>query len=444
MMADILIVDNDVSALAQLEARLRAEGYSTVSTDRGGNALELLRERVFDLMITGLRMPDVDGIALMKMAQKIQSHMVTVVMPDASGMSDAITAMKFGAYDYIVKPFRFDEVMFIIGRALSYEDLLSENKVLRSSMFGRRSGYEFVIGESRQMLDVFRIIEKLSGTNSAVLISGESGTGKKLIARAVHNTSARSAKPFIKVNCQTLPEADFETGMFGCGSKKGFFELAHQGTIFLEGIDATPQNKQNRLLETLRNKMIRGVDGTNKVVDVRIIATSNENLSELAERNEFNPELHRHLSCIKVEMPPLRKRKNDIPLLVRYFCRELECEQGRRIEFSADAMKLLSAYSWPGNIKQLENLVKRTVGLSENGEIGADDLPQEVIGFKVNRKKKTENNDGNKKKSFVQLKEYMKNAETTYIASVIEHCGGNKENAAEILGVSLATLYRKL
>eukprot|EP00831_Metopus_contortus_P009607 TRINITY_DN13701_c0_g1_i2.p4 TRINITY_DN13701_c0_g1~~TRINITY_DN13701_c0_g1_i2.p4 ORF type:complete len:151 (-),score=38.93 TRINITY_DN13701_c0_g1_i2:962-1414(-) len=143
-------------------------------------------------------------------------------------------------------------------------------------------------------------------------------------------------------------------------------------------------------------------------------------------------------------MPPLRKRKNDIPLLIRYFCRELECEQGRRIEFSADAMKLLSAYSWPGNIKQLENLVKRTAGLSENGEIGADDLPQEVIGFKVNRKKKTENNDGNKKKSFVQLKEYMKNAETTYIASVIEYCGGNKENAAEILGVSLATLYRKL
>ncbi|MBN2643340.1 MAG: sigma-54-dependent Fis family transcriptional regulator [Victivallales bacterium] len=443
-MADILIVDNDAFALAQLEDYLCAEGYSIVSADSGGTALELIRERVFDLMITGLRMPDIDGIALMKMAQKIQSHMVTVVMPDASGMSDAITAMKFGAYDYIVKPFRFDEVMFIIGRALSYEDLLSENKVLRSSMFGRRSGYEFVIGESRQMLDVFRVIEKLSGTNSTVLISGESGTGKKLIARAVHSTSARSAKPFIKVNCQMLPEADFETEMFGCGLKKGFFELAHQGTIFLEGIDATPLAKQNRLLETLRSRMIRGADGVNKAVDVRIIATSDEDLSVMAERNEFNPELNRHLSCIKVEMPPLRKRKNDIPLLIRYFCRELEREQSRRIDFSADAMKLLSAYSWPGNIRQLENLVRRTAGLSESGEIGADDLPQEVIGFKVNRKKKIENNGWSESKSFVPLKEYMKNAEAAYISNVIEHCDGNKESAAEILGVSLATLYRKL
>ncbi len=452
-MADILIVDDDPSALSILKRYLESGGYSVTAAGSAVIALDLLEEKVFDLMITDIRMPDIDGIALMKKARKIQSHMVVIVMSASGDITDAVTAMKFGAYDYIAKPFKFDQMMFIVERALSYENLVTENRVLKSSFIDNRSGYSFIIGESKSMLEIFQIIDKISGTNSTVLILGESGTGKELIARAVHNTSTRSAMPFVKVNCTAMPENLLESELFGHEkgaftgadeAKKGLFEVADHGTIFLDEIGSVPMSMQVKLLRALQEKEIRRVGSTkDRKIDVRVIAATNEDLHARIAANEFREDLFFRLSVIPINIPSLRERKTDIPLLVKHFVNEFEQEHGRRIAISEEAMKSLTEYSWPGNIRQLENLMKRLAILTESGEITVSDLPQDIVGFQ--KTERIENIQAYEEgDAFISLKEYLKNVEVAYIKNVVDYCEGNKDEAARILEISLATLYRKL
>ena len=454
-MAAILLVDDDSSVISLLKAFLEPGGYELAAACDGASALLLLQERVFDLMITDLMMPDLDGIGLMRQAKQIQTHLTTIVISASNSVDNAVAAMKCGAFDYVAKPFKFDELLITVRRALSYSDLLTENKVLRRGVRGaNEAGYGFIIGNSQVMLDIFRLIEKIAGTTSTVLILGESGTGKELIAKAIHNCSNRNAAPFIKVNCAAMPEQLLESELFGYvkgaftganENKTGLFEEADGGTIFLDEIGSIPLRMQVKLLRVLQEKEIRRV-GSNKdrKIDVRVVAATNENLLKKIEQNEFREDLYFRLSVIPLQVPPLRERREDIPLLVRYFLKIFEEENGRRVNIADDAMRALVDHEWPGNIRQLENLIRRVAILSENNQISSGDLPQEVVGFQKTERIDAMSEHTELADDFLPLKDYLKNVEIAYIRNVLKSCNGDKEKAAQVLGVSLATLYRKL
>ena len=454
-MADILIVDDDSASLSILQKILAAEGHNISSTTSGLKAMNMLRDQAFDLMITDLHMPDCDGISLMKHAKSFQRNIEVIVISVSDAISDAVAAMKFGAFDYISKPFKFDELSFTVNRALSYEELATENRLLKKTAATHNSGYSFIIGESQPMREVFKIIEKVAATPTTVLILGESGTGKELIAKAIHNASPRRSQPFVKVNCTAMQETLLESELFGHlkGSftganenKKGLFEVADSGTIFLDEIGSIPLSMQAKLLRTLQEKEIRRVgDTADRSIDVRVVAATNENLQEKIADGSFREDLFFRLSVIPVHLPPLRERRDGIPLLVVHWLHQFEKEQNRHVKVLDDAMRALREYSWPGNIRQLENLVKRTAILSDSGEIHAKDLPQEIIGFQKTEKIINFNDYVEQSADeFISLKEYLKNVETTYIRNVVKHFDGDKESAAKTLGISLATLYRKI
>jgi len=454
-MASILLVDDDSSVISILKAVLEPGGYTIASAGSGVAALRLLGESVFDLMITDLVMPGMDGINLMGKAKKLQPHMAVIVISASAAVDDAVKAMKCGAFDYISKPFKFDELLLTVQRALSYCDLVTENKVLRRSVQGTsQNGYGFIVGNSPPMLEIFRLIEKIAMTTSTVLILGESGTGKELIAKAIHNCSSRSSGPFVKVNCAAMPETLLESELFGyvkgaftgaADNKAGLFEEAEGGTIFLDEIGSIPLRMQVKLLRTLQEKEIRRLGSTkDHKVDVRVLAATNEDLQKKIEQNEFREDLYFRLSVIPILVPPLRERREDIPLLIKHFLTACDQESGRKIEIAEEAVKALTEYDWPGNIRQLENLIRRVAILSENGVITAADLPQEVFGFQKTEPIDALSENTNETEVFIPLKEYLKNVETTYIRNVLKSCNDDKERAAEILEVSLATLYRKL
>ncbi len=451
----ILVVDDDASALSVLKTFLVNSGFEVTAAGNGVEAAKNLNEMVFDLIVTDLRMPDIDGIALMKMAKQLQPQSSIIVMSASEKLSDAVAAMRFGAFDYIAKPFKFEEMLFTIKRALSYSELLSENRVLKYFKPRGESGYGFIIGESAPMMEIFRLIEKVACTLSTVLILGESGTGKELIAKAIHNCSNRAAGPFIKINCTAMPEELLESELFGhikgsftgaAENKKGLFEVAEGGTIFLDEIGSIPVRMQAKLLRALQEKEIRAVGDTkNRQIDVRVLAATNEDLQEKIERNEFREDLFFRLSVIPITLPPLRERKDDIPLLIDFFIRNQEHETGKPIRVTDDAMKALMSYSWPGNIRQLENLVKRLSILSESGEIRSRDLPLEILGLQKTEKiVDLDEYIEQGEEEFISLKEYLRNVENSYINNVVKHCDGDKEKAASLLGISLATLYRKI
>jgi len=453
-MASILLVDDDQSVIAILKAVLEPGGYTIASAGNGVSALRQLGDSVFDLMITDLKMPGLDGIKLMEKAKELQPHLAVIMISASASVDDAVKAMKFGAFDYIAKPFKFDELLLTVKRALSYSELETENKVLRQSVQGTsQKGYGFIVGNSPLMLEIYRLIEKIARTTSTVLILGESGTGKELIAKAIHNCSARADKPFVKVNCAAMPEQLLESELFGyvkgaftgaAENKAGLFEEADGGTIFLDEIGSIPLRMQVKLLRTLQEKEIRRVGSTkDHKVDVRVLAATNENLEKKIAENEFREDLYFRLSVIPVNVPPLRERRDDIPLLIKHFLNTFSQENGRRVDIAEEAVKALTSYEWPGNIRQLENLIRRVAILSENGMISANDLPQEIFGFQ-----KTEPIDAlsesDEPEVFIPLKEYLKNVEIAYIRNVLKSCNDDKEKAARILDVSLATLYRKL
>lgn len=454
-MATILLVDDDHSVISILKAVLEPGGYNISTAGSGMAALRMLRESVFDLMITDVKMPGMDGFKLMEKAKEMQPHLAVVVISASSSVDDAVKAMKHGAFDYIAKPFKFDELLLTVQRALAYCDLLTENKVLRRSVMGTEAvGYGFIVGNSQPMLEIFRLIEKIARTTSTVLILGESGTGKELVAKAIHNCSSRSSAPFVKVNCAAMPEQLLESELFGyvkgaftgaAENKSGLFEEAQGGTIFLDEIGSIPLMMQVKLLRTLQEKEIRRVGSTkDHKIDVRVVAATNEDLQKKIARGEFREDLFFRLSVIPITVPPLRARREDIPCLIKHFLSVFEQESGRRVSIADDAIKTLTEYEWPGNIRQLENLIRRVAILSENGTISSGDLPQEVLGFQKTEPIDILSDNSNDSDEFIPLKEYLKNVETAYIRNVLKNCNDDKEKAARILDVSLATLYRKL
>ncbi len=405
-MAKILVVDDELTIIEVLKKLLGKAGH-TVSTCLDGNeALAELKEEVFDMMITDVRLPGIDGITLLQRGRELQSHMAVIVITAYSDVEPAVAAMKNGAFDYVIKPFNFDELLITIQRALSYEMALAENEVLKTTL---TANYHFniLVGDSEPMLKVYRLIEKVAKTNSTVLVLGDSGTGKELVAKALHMSSPRHDGPFVVVNCAAMPETLLESELFGYvkgaftganTNRKGLFETASTGTIFLDEISAIPLSMQVKLLRVLQEKEIRRVGGTENIpVDIRVVAASNENLEEKIKKGEFRDDLYYRLSVIPIDIPPLRDRIDDIPLLVGHFLEQYEKENKQSVGISQEALTAFLSYKWPGNVRELENTLKRAATLCENKMIQLQDLPEAISGTAAAappRKTDSRNDDG--------------------------------------------------
>ncbi len=455
-MARILVVDDELSIVQVLKTLLVRSGHTILAAGAGDEARRLLKDNVFDLMITDVRLPGVDGISLLHEAKAVQPDLAVIVMTAYAGVDNAVEAMKNGAFDYVTKPFKFDELMLTIDRALSYEKALAENKVMKTSL-SAKSHFGCMVGDAEPMLEVYRQIEKIAKTNSTILILGESGTGKELVAKAIHAESPRRDAQFVAVNCAAMPEQLLESELFGYvkgaftganANKKGLFETASGGTIFLDEMGALPMGMQSKLLRVLQEKEIRPVGATaTTAVDIRVLAASNEDLQTKVSRGEFRDDLYFRLSVIPVRIPPLRERPDDIPILTAHFLAEFTAENKRQVEISKDAIDALKAYKWPGNVRQLENMIKRLATLNETGCIDLDELPPEMRAQEAGADGENSAGIGPDdafSPEIIPLKQHIRGIEESYIRRVIKYCNGDKDLASKKLGVSLATLYRKI
>jgi DNA-binding NtrC family response regulator len=457
-MANILVVDDETSILQVLSALLKKNGHSVTTCADGSEALQILKNDVFDLLIADIRLPGADGLSLLQMAKEHQRHMAVIIMTAYAEVETALEAMKRGAFDYVTKPFKLEELMLTIDRALNYESVLAENRALKSSR-DTKYHFGFIIGDSEPMLKIYRMIEKVAVTNSTVFILGDSGSGKELVARALHECSPRRDGPFVKVNCAAMTESLLESELFGyvkgaftgaSANKKGLFEAAHGGTIFLDEIGSVHHGMQLRLLRVLQEREIRPVGSSeSSPVDVRVIAASNEDMKLKISKGEFREDLYFRLSVIPIQVPPLRQRKEDIPDLVEHFLTQYETENKVKIKISPDAVARLCEYSWPGNVRQLENMIKRLATLNDSGVIEAAELPQEIASSPaapppVKVSGSHYHTGDTVLDEVVPLKEHIRRVEESYIRRVVRQNKGDKEKAAKQLGISLATLYRKV
>jgi two-component system response regulator PilR (NtrC family) len=373
-MERILIVDNERSMRDFLAIVLNKEGYQVSVAENGEKAAQRLEKEIFDLLITDLKMPKLDGIQLLKRVKEIHPDTVVLVMTAFASTETAIEAMKEGAYDYLSKPFQIEEVKLVIGNALEKRRLRKENLLLKKEL-KEQTTFGSIVGQSQKMKEVLDLVRKVSDSKSNLLIFGESGTGKELIARAVHFNSARRDKPFVTVNCGALPEALLESELFGhmkgsftgaVTNKEGLFEVAHQGTLFLDEIGDTPPSIQVKLLRVLQEKEFRRVGGTKDIrVDVRIIAATNKDLERAVSEGSFRQDLFYRLDVIPIRLPPLRERVEDIGPLAEYFLSRSSQSLGKRVrQVSSEALQLLRGHEWRGNVRELENVIERAVALA--------------------------------------------------------------------------------
>ena len=382
----ILIVDDEANIRRVLDAVFSKDGYRVLTAENGKKALDVIAtEPNLDVLLCDLIMPDLNGIEVLKSAREINPFLSVVMITAHGTIKTAVDAMRFGAFDYITKPFDMDEIKLIVKNALERKRLLAENTELKQEL---RSRYRFdeIVGASGKMQDVYKIIERVANSNATVLIRGESGTGKELVARAIHYNSPRSAKPFIAVSCAALPETLLESELFGhekgaftgaVGQKAGRFELANLGTLFLDEIAEVSLSMQVKLLRVLQERKFERIGGTKTLnMDVRMIAATNRNIEDAVALGEFREDLYYRLQVIQVFLPSLRERKEDIPPLIEHFVEKFNKQNGREIKYaSPECMDMLMKYDWPGNIRELENAIERGVVLADpNSEYITPDL----------------------------------------------------------------------
>jgi DNA-binding NtrC family response regulator len=438
----VLIVDDDAASLASLGEAMTREGYQVTLAGSGEDATRLAREQEFDVVITDLRMRNVDGLQVLRTFKSLRPETVLIVMTGFASMETVVDAMSAGAYDYISKPFRLDQMRLKVRQSLQYSRLLHENRDLREKEQNRDLQGE-IIGSSPAMVEVFKTIAKVAPTDATVLIQGESGTGKELVARSIHRLGARKDKPFQAVNCASVAESLLESELFGyvkgaftgaSGTKRGIFEVANRGTVFLDEIGDTTQAMQSKLLRVLESGEIMpvGSDSTTHV-DVRIIAATHRNLTEMAAQQEFREDLYYRLKVVTIELPPLRERMSDLPLLFDFFLKRYSARRGKTLAVHPEVLSFLAGYSWPGNVRQLENVVERAVALNTSGVFAIEDLPEEM---QASKRKMPQPHEG----AWLTLAEM----EEHYIQEVIAATGGNISRAAEILGIDRRTLYRRM
>ncbi|MDH4082921.1 MAG: sigma-54 dependent transcriptional regulator [Nitrospira sp.] len=383
-MEKILVVDDEQSLREVLSIMLRRAGYAVISATDGEDAIELIHKEIFDLVITDLRMPKIDGLEVLKAVKSASPETVVLIITAFATADSAVEAMKQGAYDYLTKPFQVDEVQLIIRNALEKRRLTTENMLLKREM-ASQSSFAQLVGQSEAMQKVFDVVRKVADSKSNVLICGESGTGKELVARAIHYNSARSSHPFVAVNCSAVPETLLESELFGhmkgsftgaiC-NKAGLFEIANGGTIFLDEIGDTTPTIQVKLLRVIQEREFRRVGGSQDIkVDVRIVAATNKDLEKAVADGSFREDLYYRLDVIPIRLPPLRMRTGDIPLLVNHFLERFSKESGKpKPVISSEAMHVLLGHEWRGNVRELENLIERVVAFSAEGLVTDADV----------------------------------------------------------------------
>jgi DNA-binding NtrC family response regulator len=439
MKETVLVIEDEKLMRVTIEDSLKASGYSVIACENGTDGLAVFKDHACDLVVTDIRLPDMSGIDILREITRA-SDVPVIVMTAFGTIKDAVEAMKLGAFDYITKPFALDEFRMLIERALEMKRLREDNIRLRKDI-NRYFCFPSIIGESAVMKKVFALIEKVAVTDSTVLILGESGTGKELIATTIHYQSARKDKPLIKINCAALPETLIESELFGhekgaftgaIRRKPGRFELANGGTIFLDEIGDMPLSTQTRLLRVIQEKTFERVGGTETLkIDVRVLTATNRKLEEEVKAGRFREDLYYRLNVIPVVIPPLRERREDIPALVDFALGKCRIRNAKIVRFSKDAMTALLQYDYPGNVRELENIVERGATLAVSDVIEKDDLPAVIF-------KKSESTGS------VSLAEVAAGAEKEHIIRTLATAQGNKTRAAELLGISRKNLWEKM
>jgi len=487
-MAKILVIDDEATMVQMVTELLRTEGHEVHPCNNGNAALDALDEHHPELVVTDLNLEKsrTQGLDILRKARSLNPPAIVIVVTAFGSVETAVEAMKQGAYDYLEKPFKLDAFKLCAQRALSYNHAVAENHYLKKQL---REKYQFsrIVGASLKMQEVFRMIERVAETDSTILILGESGTGKELVARALHFNSRRQFAPFIPVNCAALPENLLESELFGhrkgaftgaLTDKKGLFQEADGGTIFLDEIGSMPAALQSRLLRVLQDREVRRVgDNTPVYVNVRVLAATNEPLEKKMKEGHFREDLYYRLNVIPIQLPALRERQEDIPLLVANFLKnKFSPRNGHPIQITRRAVETLNAHSWPGNVRELENVLERACTLCETDLVRVADLPPavqasapEASRIPPGGRDETEfvmAEDAGDKTPFPlppgtvakpppsavatgsvalePLRDFLREQELNYLNRTLTYTGGNKEKAAELLDISLATLYRKL
>ncbi|MFH0907243.1 MAG: sigma-54 dependent transcriptional regulator [bacterium] len=453
-MARILLVDDEPSILNVLSTLLKQEGHETVPVRGGEKAQDILRNEQFDLMISDIRMSPIDGMQLLIQAHKEKPGMAVIMLTAYGSVETAVEAMKQGAFDYVTKPFKVDELLITVERALQYRNVLAENVQLKQQLESRYR-FENIVAESLTMRKVCEMIERVAPTDTTILILGESGTGKELVAKAIHAHSTRKNKNFLPINCAALPEPLLESEMFGhvkgaftgaTSNKDGLFEAAAGGTIFLDEIGTMPLSIQAKLLRVLQDRQVRKVGSNESVaIDVRVLAATNDRLERLIGEGKFREDLYYRLSVIPIEVGPLRERPEDIMPLVYHFVRRIMGEGKEMPTIEADAQIILEKYSWPGNVRELENAMRHALTFARDNKIMRADLPAKMVAI-VGSGGALATSPGTRPEDFrgKSLKSFLRAKEKEFLSQVLTNMEGDKEKTAKALKISLATLYRKL
>ncbi|MFH1037041.1 MAG: sigma-54 dependent transcriptional regulator [PVC group bacterium] len=441
MKSVILIVEDEKNAREGLREAIRSPFHTVLTAENGFQAEEIIRNKAVDLIISDLKMPGMTGLELLKKVQAFSPATIFIIMTAYGSVDNAVEAIKKGAYDYLTKPINLDQMELLIARALKERALEAENVYLKEQL-QKHYGLENMAGHSRAMERVFETIRQIGPSNATVLITGESGTGKELVARAIHHQSHRKNNPFIPIHCASLSPSLLESELFGhergafTGAvlqKKGKFEIADGGTVFLDEIREIPPEMQVKLLRFLEMRELESFGGTATIaVDIRLLAASNVNPEELVRERRLREDLYYRLNVVRIDLPPLRERREDIPLLVHDFISEFN--QTNRQEVSSitpRALQVLQAYHWPGNVRELKNCMESMMALTKKSVLGVDDIPSPI---------KSERPAKLPPGADLQIK----TAEKELIRSALDRAGGNKQKAAGLLGISRRTLYRKM
>lgn len=447
MKGSILIADDESGIRESLSVVLSDEGYECATVDNGKAAIEELAGGEYDILVTDLKMPKHDGMEVLAEAGKVSPQTLVIIITAFATVETAVEALRKGASDYILKPLEFDEVILRINHLMKQKELAQENKYLREQI-DQKFNFNHIIGESEAMRRVYKMVERVSNATTNVLITGKSGTGKELVARAIHSNSDRSDKPFIAINCGAIPENLFESELFGhkkgsftgaSADKDGVFVAANKGTLFLDEIGEIPLNVQVTLLRALQEREVKPI-GANytKSFDTRIICATNRNLKEEVEQGNFREDLFYRLNIVEIHMPVLSERKEDIPLLVRHFVDKYNRELNRLVKgVDSEAMRMLMSYEWKGQVRELENVIERSILLTDNEYIQPEDLPPSIC------ESDTEDTP-DLPLDTESLNEAVHAFERHHITHVLKRAEGNRSEAARLMGIDPSTLYRKM
>ena len=448
-MARILVVDDELSMREFLQILLAKEGHSVFTAGDVAGAVEKFRESEPDLVVSDLRLGRESGLDLLRTVKAESPRTEVVIMTAFATAENAVQAMKLGAYDYVLKPFKVEELRLVLAKALEHRALLAENRLLRHQVGARRTGPEEILGESPAIREVRQLVEKLAPTRTTVLVTGESGTGKEVVARSIHSRSDRRDQPFVAINCGAIPEGLIESELFGhekgsftgaVDAKAGLFEVAGSGTLFLDEVGELPLHVQVKLLRALQEKRARRVGGTADIAfSARVIAATNRALEAEVKAGRFREDLFYRLNVIQLRMPPLRERRSDIPAFLEHFLQRFTAELGRsEAAFSPEALELLYAWQWPGNIRELANVVERAATLSDGSIIGAEALPPALRGAELR------GGPAEIPTSGIDLQAHLDALERRALEQALERTGGNKTEAAKLLALTFRSLRYRL